>query len=403
VIDRRLLLLAAGAFVVASDGTLIVGLLRQIADSIAVSPATAGQAVTVFAAVYALGVPLLIRAARYVGRKQLLLTALALFAFANAATAAAPSLLALLGARILAAASAGVFMATASAIAADTLPRERRGRGLAAVVGAASAGTALGVPLGTLLGGAVGWRTAFYGIATLTTVVAVSTAAALPPSYEVPRVAAQMPIDRRRILLTLATTLLWATGSFTFFTYIAVVLRHTASVDSSGLAGFLLLFGVAGIGGAGLAGWLTDTKGALPTLTGALALVTASLTGLGLTAALAGGGAAIAGSAMSIAVYGIGTWAVTPPQQHRLLEGGGDNRLLLSLNASAIYAGVALGSAIGGAILAATTSSVAVCLAAAGIELVALTAIVAGLVLSAPGRTAVVRDIPEHWPRSGRH
>src|SRR5205814_10548873 len=44
VIDRRLVLLAAGAFVVASDGTLVVGLLRQIADSIAVSPATAGQA-----------------------------------------------------------------------------------------------------------------------------------------------------------------------------------------------------------------------------------------------------------------------------------------------------------------------------------------------------------------------
>ena len=388
MIDRRLVLLAAGAFVVASDGTLIVGLLRQIADSIAVSPATAGQAVTVFAAVYALGVPLLIRAARYVGRKQLLLTALALFAFANAATAAAPSLLALLGARILAAASAGVFMATASAIAADTLPPERRGRGLAAVVGAASAGTALGVPLGTLLGGAVGWRTAFYGIATLTTVVAVSTAAALPPTDEVPRVAAQTPLDRPRILLTLATTLLWATGSFTFFTYIAVVLGHTASVGSSGLAGFLLLFGVAGIGGAGLGGWLTDTKGALPTLAGALALVATSLAGLGLTAALAGN-AAIAWSAMSIAAYGIGTWAVTPPQQHRLLEGGGDSRLLFALNASAIYAGVGLGSAIGGAILAATSSSVAVCLAAAGIELAALTAIVAGLILSAPGRTVV--------------
>ena len=69
------------------------------------------------------------------------------------------------------------------------------------------------VPLGTLLGGAVGWRTAFYGIATLTTVVAVSTAAALPPTDEVPRVAAQTPLDRPRILLTLATTLLWATGT----------------------------------------------------------------------------------------------------------------------------------------------------------------------------------------------
>jgi len=114
MIDRRLVLLAAGAFVVASDGTLIVGLLREIAGSLAISPATAGQAVTVFAAVYALGVPLLIRAARHVGRELLLLVALALFAVANAATAAAPSVAALLGARILAAGCAGVFMATAS-------------------------------------------------------------------------------------------------------------------------------------------------------------------------------------------------------------------------------------------------------------------------------------------------
>jgi predicted MFS family arabinose efflux permease len=44
MIDRRLVLLAAGAFVVASDGTLIVGLLREIASSLAISPATAGQA-----------------------------------------------------------------------------------------------------------------------------------------------------------------------------------------------------------------------------------------------------------------------------------------------------------------------------------------------------------------------
>ena len=332
----------------------MVGLLREIAASLAVSPAAAGQAVTVFAAVYAVGVPLLIRAARHAGRERVLVVALALFAVANAATAAAPSLAALLGARILAAACAGVFMATATAIAADTLRPERRGRSLAIVVGGASAATALGVPLGTLLGGAVGWRTTFYGIAALTILVTVGTAVALPPSRGVQPVTAQRTLLSPRVLLTLGTTLLWASGSFTFFTYIAVVLSGTASISSSGLAGFLLLFGVAGVGGAGLAGWLTDTKGALPTLVGALALVVVSLAGLGITAAFAGGAVAIAGSAASVAGYGIGTWAVTPPQQHRLLQGGGENRLLLSLNASAIYAGVAIGSALGGAILAHT-------------------------------------------------
>jgi predicted MFS family arabinose efflux permease len=237
--------------------------------------------VTVFAAVYALGVPLLVRATRHVRRELLLLVALALFAVANAATAAAPSLAALLGARILAAACAGVFMATASAIAADTLRPERRGRALAVVVGAASAATALGVPLGTLLGSAAGWRTTFYSVAALTALVTVGIAVALPPSSGARPVTVQKTLLSRSVLLTLGTTLLWATGSFTFFTYIAVVLGDTASISSSGLAGFLLLFGVAGIGGAGLAGWLIDTKGSLPTLAGALALVVASLAGLG--------------------------------------------------------------------------------------------------------------------------
>src|SRR6266487_2864568 len=83
VVDRRLAVLALGAFVVASDGTLVVGLLRQIAHSLTVSPAAAGQAVTVFAAVYALCAPLVIRATRRASLKRLLLAAIGLFAVAN--------------------------------------------------------------------------------------------------------------------------------------------------------------------------------------------------------------------------------------------------------------------------------------------------------------------------------
>jgi MFS transporter, DHA1 family, inner membrane transport protein len=62
VIERRLLVLAFAAFVVTSDGTLVVGLLRPVARSLVVSPGAAGQAVTVFAGVYALGAPLVVRA-----------------------------------------------------------------------------------------------------------------------------------------------------------------------------------------------------------------------------------------------------------------------------------------------------------------------------------------------------
>jgi MFS transporter, DHA1 family, inner membrane transport protein len=370
MLDRRLVLLAFGSFVVTVDGTLVIGLLRQIARSLSASPAAAGQAVTLFAVVYALGAPLLIRSTSRRNGRDLLVAALALFALANAATAAAPSLIVLLAARILAACCAGVFMATAAALAGRTAAHGRRGRALATVVGGASAATALGVPLGTFLGDILGWRMIFYGIAVLTALVAVAIST-LPST---PEAASAMITTLRRadILLTLATTLLWSTGSFTFFTYVAIVLHHTASVGTAGLAAFLLLFGIAGIAGAVLAGWATDKKGSLPTLMGGLTLVIASLTALGITAAVASATTALAASAAAVAGYGIGTWAITPSQQHRLLARGSDDRLFLALNASALYAGVAAGSGIVGALLAATGSIEAICWVAAAIELVAL-------------------------------
>jgi predicted MFS family arabinose efflux permease len=262
-------------------------------------------------------------------------------------------------------------MATAAAVAARTVAHGCRGRALATVVGGASAATALGVPLGTFLGDILGWRMIFYGIAVLTALVAVAIST-LPSTPEAARAPSITTLRRADILLTLATTLLWSTGSFTFFTYVAIVLHHTASVGTAGLAAFLLLFGVAGIAGAVLAGWATDKKGSLPTLMGGLTLVIASLTALGITAAVASATTALAASAAAVAGYGIGTWAITPSQQHRLLARGSDDRLFLALNASALYAGVAAGSGIVGALLAATGSIEAICWVAAAIELVAL-------------------------------
>jgi predicted MFS family arabinose efflux permease len=83
----------------------------------------------------------------------------------------------------------------------------------------------------------------------------------------------------------------------------------------------------------------------------------------------------VAASIAAIAVYGVGTWAVTPPQQQRLLAEANDERFLLSLNASALYGGVAVGSALGGAILAAAGSVADLCWLAAAIEVAALASV----------------------------
>jgi len=302
VIERRVALLALGAFVVASDGTLVIARLRQIASTLSISPAAAGQAVAVFAAGYALGAPLIIRVTRRAPQEWLIAGTLGVFALANASTAAAHCLVALLAARIAAGACAGVIIAAAAAAAGSVAPGHR-GRALAVIVGGSSAGTAFGVPLGAFAGGALGWRPAFSGIATLAALAAAASAFLARSQESRPR-PAPMAIRRGAVLLTLATTLLWATGSFTFFTYIGVILHQTASAGASGLAGFLLVFGVAGLGGAAAAGWLTDRAGPLPALAGGLMLTAVSLAGLGLTAAFAAGRAAVAASVAAIAGYG---------------------------------------------------------------------------------------------------
>jgi predicted MFS family arabinose efflux permease len=369
--ERRIALLAMAAFVVASDGTLVAALLREIASTFSASPAVAGQAVTVYAAGYVLGAPLIIRTARRAPQRRLTPGALGVFAVANAATAAAPSLAALLGARIAAGACGGVFAAAAAAAAAGSVAPNHRGRALAVVVGGSSAGTAFGGPLGTVAGGVIGWRPAFFGITALAVLTAAATAF-FPPQRDSRPAPAPVAIPRGTVALTLGTTLLWATGSFTFFTYVGVILHQTASVGASGRAGFLLVFGIAGLAGAAAAGWLADRTGPLPALAGGLTLTAASLAGLGLIAALAAGPTAVVASIAAIAGYGFGTWAITPPQQQRLLSTGGNDRFLLSLNASTLYAGVGLGGAIGGMTLALSRSAAAVCWAAAGIELAAL-------------------------------
>ncbi|MEA2506371.1 MAG: hypothetical protein QOH48_989 [Actinomycetota bacterium] len=373
--------LGLGACVVATDGTLVIGLLPQIADSLHVSPSAAGQAVTVFAAVYAIGSPLLVEAVRRARPERVLIRALALFVGANAMTAVAPSLPFLLVARVLAAACAGVFMPVAALVAARTVAPERQARALAVVVGGASAATAIGVPLGTLAGGAFGWRTAFYAIAFMTALV-VSGLWITLEFGELVKSESVMRLRRTEVLLTLATTLVWAAGSFTFFTYIALVLHKTAAIHTSGLALYLLLFGLAGVAGAAASGWVTDTKGAFAALSLALATVAVALAILGAIAAF-GGAHSRALSAVAVAIYGMGTWAVTPPQQKRLV-GPGDRGFLLSLNASALYGGVALGSALGGVLLSGTEGIATLCFVGAALEVGAL--VIAGLDRAIGGR-----------------
>lgn len=347
---RLLWLLAFGAFAIGTDAFVIAGVLPEVAADLRVSVGRAGFLVTAFAIVYALGGPLLAVLTSSRGRRVVLVAALLAFAGANTLAAVAPSYGWLMTGRVLAAASAALFMPSAAAVAVSLVDDARRGRALAVVYGGLTVATAVGVPLGTLIAAGPGWRGTFTLVAVLGLLASVGVYVLWSAAPEPPVASMRRRIEvatRPAVLASLTLTVLTLTGGFTVYTYIAAVLADTAAAKGAGLSALLLVWGVAAAAGNALGGNLTDRWGPFRVLALALALLTCVF------AALAAGiVAGMAATVLWLVIWGVAAWMTVPALQHRIVGVSSDApAVALSLNGSAIYLGVAAGGALGGALI----------------------------------------------------
>lgn len=156
-----LLALAMAAFITILTETLPAGLLRQMAQDLAVSEGWVGQTVTLYAiGSLAAAIPLT-AATQGWRRRPLLLAAIAGFVVANTVTTFSHSVVLILAARLLAGVSAGLVWALLAGYAARMVPAHRQGRAIAIAMVGTPLALSLGLPAATLLGQLVGWRTCF--------------------------------------------------------------------------------------------------------------------------------------------------------------------------------------------------------------------------------------------------
>ncbi|MEU3957917.1 MFS transporter [Streptomyces achromogenes] len=355
--------LALGAFVVGTDGFIIVGLLPEIRTTLHVSTGAAGQLVSLFSLAYAILGPVLAAFTGTWSRRRVLVTGVALLAVGNAVTASAHQYGLVLVSRVLAGAGAALFMASAVATAAYLAGEERRGRAIAMVTAGATLALVLGAPLGTLIGGAWGWQAAIWFVAAIAAAVATVVAVLLPPvrldqgATLRQRIA---PLTNRRVLRILVVTLLAFTGIFLPFTYMSAVFAPAVDGEQARLALLLLVFGVAATGGNLAAGTLGDRYDPRRVVVGATAGVTAVfliMLPIRETFVLV---------AIATALSGVVSYSVIGPQQHRIITYAppGGASVVTSLNTSAAYLGNFLSSALGAVIL--TRSAALVLPVAAG-------------------------------------
>lgn len=360
----RLLPLLAATITVGTDTWIVAGFLPTLAFDMGVSTATAGLSVTVFAVSYALGAPVLAAMASATRPRLVIAVAMLVLAVANVVCAASTGFALFLAGRVLAALAASVVTPAAGVLAARVADERHRGRALALVIAGLTIATAVGVPVGNVLATIASWRTALLGIAGLAAVAGllIYTTAPNPAVGARQRIADRLvPLTQPRVVSILTLTVLGMAAAYVPYAYVAELIPYG---NSGWFVAVLAAYGVGAVAGSLVSGSLTDKLGANCTLTIAYGLMAVSFV------ALASRPPAIA-VVVAAAAWGAASWAQTPPQQHRLLGATPTiGSVAIGTNASALYAGIAIGNGLGGALLNAGIT--VMCLVAAVVALAAL-------------------------------
>ncbi|WP_346154969.1 MFS transporter [Nonomuraea recticatena] len=390
---RQLIPLSMALFAVGTDGFIIAGLLPQIAADLDVSVAVAGQLVTAFALAFAVSAPILGALTSGMDRRAALLLALAIFVVGNAATAMGPNYEIVIIARVVTAMGAGLIGAAAFSAAAAIAPEQRRGRALAFVMGGLTLAIAFGLPAGTLIGGA-DWRLTLWAVAALGVVAAAGVTVALGP-ISLPAVTLRdrlAPLREIRVFGMLAVTVLTLAGTHVLYTYISPAVAGATGGSATSLTVVLLAWGVGNMVGNMAAGRLADRFPPRQVVSWGLA---AAAVMLGISPQATGD---FAMTIVWAVLWGVCVSLPVVPQQSRLVAHAPDAAaVLLGLNNSAIYVGVALGGALGGLLQEQLTP--------AGLGLAGAAVSVAGLLANLATRRAVPRaDATDRSPGShGSH
>lgn len=346
----RLILLAAAGFLTMLTETIPAGLLPGIGRSLNAGDAATGQLLTAYAGASMLAaIPLVVATGR-VPRKALIIATITGVAIANLITALSPVFWLAFAARVLGGAAAALQWAILAGYAMRLVGQDRQGRALSIAMGGIPLALAVGVPLGTFLGEVFDWRTVFGTITVIGLLLAALGMRALP-SVPQTNTVSRPPWAALRIPGIVA--LLIGAGAFqlghmNLYTYIEPFLGEMGSGRFTSLV--LLVLGVSSLAGLSLTGALIDKR--LPTVaftaTGAFA-VAMLIFGFS-TSILWLIGAAILwglGLGASPTIYQSAGARVSGP-----LVDSAQSVLVTVFNA-----GMAAGSAIGGAVLASSSAS----------------------------------------------
>ncbi|RWZ64435.1 MFS transporter [Labedella populi] len=313
--------LSVATFLSVTSEMMPTGLLPQMSADLGVTPAAVGLLVTVFAFTVVVSSAPLTALTLRIPRKPFLLGVIAVLGFSNLLTALAPDYSLVVASRILGGVAHGLFWATVPAYAARLVSPALIARAVSITIAGGTLAFVLGVPLGTALGAAIGWRWGFAAVAGAFAVGVVAVGILLPAVPPVDRRPPERGVSGRRsvdpstlpVALVCITTAIAMIGHYALYTFIAPFLVERIGVPTAWFSVVLFAYGVAGAIGLVLTGTVFARRpgaGLVVALAGSAVFVS--------IASLSSGSVVVA--IVAVILWGIAFGMIPPLLQTRVLQ-----------------------------------------------------------------------------------
>lgn len=282
-------LLTMLAFALGFAEFVLIGITPDVAADLGEPITRIGDIVGFYALACAVATPVVALATARTSRLKLMAVLLAVFNAGNLLTLLADGYAVLLASRLLPAVTSGTLLAMALTYVPDIVGERKAARVVGIALAGFSVSSVIGVPIGTVLAGAFGWKAAYICVFALGLAATAALLPALPRTRNdagraahaaVATVRSQLRLVRDgRVVLNAAMILSGAAATYVFYTYLTPTLEDVMGADGATVSGILLLVGAACVGSNLLSGWLANRFGlrALPFTFALQAAVLASL------------------------------------------------------------------------------------------------------------------------------
>ncbi|MGH8060663.1 MAG: MFS transporter [Pseudoxanthomonas sp.] len=253
--------LTLGGFAIGTSEFASMGLMPNMVASLGVTEPQVGHLISAYALGVVVGAPLLAILGAGWKRKTLLLSLMGFYALGNLASALGPTYHSMLLFRFIAGLPHGAYFGVAALTAVAISPPHRRGRAISIVMLGLTLAILIGNPLATWAGQAVDWRWIYAVVAIIAVVTAVLLAMWLPAHVDGPKakpLAELRAFNRTPVWQALGIGAIGFAGMFAVFSYLAPTMLEVTRVSAAWIPLGLVGFGVGGVIGNFVGGWLSD-------------------------------------------------------------------------------------------------------------------------------------------------